>query len=193
MVETFTSLGIALIVALALVYMIMAAQFESFVHPFIVMFSVPLGLTGAILGLFITGNSITSTAFMGFILLVGTVVNNAIVLVDYTNQLRANGMECDEALEQAGPRRLRAILMTTLTTVIGMIPTAVAVGEGTEMQKPMAIAIIFGLSLSTLVTLVFIPVLYSLVESLRFKKLKSKVERRMNRKLGLKEKDPRNV
>ena len=193
MVETFTSLGIALIVALALVYMIMAAQFESFVHPFIVMFSVPLGLTGAILGLFITGNSITSTAFMGFILLVGTVVNNAIVLVDYTNQLRANGMECDEALEQAGPRRLRAILMTTLTTVIGMIPTAVAVGEGTEMQKPMAIAIIFGLSLSTLVTLVFIPVLYSLIESLRFKKLKSKVERRMNRKLGLKEKDPKNV
>ena len=101
-VETFTSLLVVLIVAILLVYMIMAAQFESFIHPFIIMFSLPLALTGGIMGLFVTGNTITATSFMGFIMLVGMVVNNAIVLVDYTNQLRERGMGCVEALEKAG-------------------------------------------------------------------------------------------
>ena len=177
--DTFSGLILALVVALALVYMIMASQFESLIHPFLIMFAVPLAITGAIFGLFITRNSITSTTFMGFIMLVGMVVNNGIVLVDYTNQLRERGMECDEALEEAGPNRLRPILMTTLTTVIGMIPTALALGEGTEMQKPMAIAIIFGLSISTLVTLVFIPVLYSTIEKIRYKGIKKKVKHQL--------------
>ncbi|HJA56232.1 MAG TPA: efflux RND transporter permease subunit, partial [Candidatus Bacteroides intestinigallinarum] len=140
-----------------------AAQFESFLYPFLIMFSLPLALTGGVLGLFVTGETITVVALMGFIMLVGMVVNNAIVLVDYTNQLRERGMGCEEALLEAGPTRLRPILMTTLTTVIGMIPMAVAVSEGTEMQKPMAIVIIFGMVISTLVTLIFVPVLYSSV------------------------------
>lgn len=186
MVDTFQSLLLALVVALALVYMIMASQFESFIHPFLIMFAVPLAITGAIFGLFITGNSITSVTFMGFIMLVGMVVNNGIVLIDYTNQLRARGMECNEALEEAGPNRLRPILMTTLTTVIGMVPMALAIGEGTEMQRPMAVAIIFGLSISTLVTLFFIPVLYSAVEMFRLKNVSKKTK---NKLFGSKFKD----
>ena len=165
--ETFSNLLIVLIVAVLLVYMIMAAQFESFLHPLIIMFSLPLAITGGILGLVITGNTITTPSFMGFIMLVGMVVNNAIVLVDYTNQLVKRGLPCDEALAQAGSTRLRPILMTTLTTVLGLIPMAVAATEGTEMQQPLAIAVMFGLTLSTLVTLVFIPVLYSGVDKFR--------------------------
>lgn len=175
MAESYSSLMLALIVAILLVFMIMASQFESLIHPFVVMFSVPLAMTGAILGLFITGKTITITAFMGFITLAGTVVNNAIVLVDYTNQLiEKHGMECDEALIKAGPNRLRPILMTTLTTVLGMVPMALGVGEGMEMQQPLAIAVIFGLSLSTVVTLVFVPIIYSIVNNMRFKHIKKK-------------------
>lgn len=181
MQSTFTSLVYALIVAMLLVYMIMASQFESFIHPFIVMFSVPLGITGAILGLFVCRLTITATSFMAFIMLVGMVVNNAIVLIDYANQLRARGMECNEALLAAGPSRLRPILMTTLTTVIGMVPMALALGEGTEMQRPMGVAIIFGLSISTLITLIFIPVLYSSVDVLRTHKHKKKYEKKARR------------
>ena len=166
-VETFSSLLIVLVVAILLVYMIMAAQFESYIHPFIIMFSLPNALTGGILGLFITGNTVTATAFMGFIMLVGMVVNNAIVLVDYTNQLMARGMGCIEALEKAGPTRLRPILMTTLTTVLGLVPMAISTAEGTEMQRPLAISVMFGLMISTIVTLVFIPVLYAGVDKFR--------------------------
>lgn len=168
--ESFSNLAIVLIVAILLVYMIMASQFESIIYPFIVMFSMPLAITGGILGLFVTGQSITVTAFMGFIMLIGMVVNNAIVLVDYTNQLIENKkLECDEALLEAGPSRLRPILMTTLTTIIGLLPMAVATSSGMETQQPLGIAVIFGLSISTVVTLVFIPVLYSLVNSLKRK------------------------
>lgn len=168
MQESFTSLYYVLLVAILLVYMIMASQFESIIYPFIVMFSMPLAVTGGLLGLFITGQSITVTALMGIIMLIGMVVNNAIVLVDYTNQLiRENGMECNEALLSAGPSRLRPILMTTLTTIIGLLPMAFATSSGMEIQQPLGIVVIFGLSISTLVTLVFIPVLYSLVNSLK--------------------------
>lgn len=179
-VETFTSLLVVLIVAILLVYMIMAAQFESFIHPFIIMFSLPLALTGGIMGLFVTGNTITATSFMGFIMLVGMVVNNAIVLVDYTNQLRERGMGCVEALEKAGPTRLRPILMTTLTTVLGMVPMALSTAEGTEMQRPMAITIIFGMTLSTVITLVFIPVLYAGVDKFRHGRKSKKNKRKFH-------------
>jgi HAE1 family hydrophobic/amphiphilic exporter-1 len=178
--ESFMQLGIVLIVAILLVYMIMASQFESFIYPFIVMFSMPIAITGGIFGLFVTGKSITITAFMGFIMLVGMVVNNAIVLIDAANQNVEKGMSAYEAICAAGPDRLRPILMTTLTTVLGMIPLGLALTEGMEMQQPMAIAIIFGLSIGTLVTLIFIPVLYMLVDKLRF--------RNMKKKLGKKEK-----
>lgn len=158
--ESFQKLGLAMVVAVLLVYMIMASQFESLRYPFIVMFSMPLAITGAILGLLITGNTITMPAMMGFVMLVGMVVNNGIVLVDYTNQLMERGMTCYDALTTAGPRRLRPILMTTLTTVLGMVPMALATSEGSEMMQALAIGVIFGLTLSTVVTLVFIPVLY---------------------------------
>lgn len=184
MVETFTSLLLVLVVAVALVYMIMAAQFESYLYPFVIMFSVPLGLTGGVLGLFLTGNTITATAFMGFIMLVGTVVNNAIVLVDYTNQLREKGMECDEALIEAGPTRLRPILMTTLTTVIGLLPMAISMAEGTEMQRPLAIVDIFGLAISTFITLLFVPVLYSLIDKMRTKSRKKRKPKNKPRKMA---------
>jgi HAE1 family hydrophobic/amphiphilic exporter-1 len=124
------------------------------------MFSMPLAITGAIFGLLITGNTITMPAMMGFVMLVGMVVNNGIVLVDYANQLMERGMTCYDALTTAGPRRLRPILMTTLTTILGMVPMAVATSEGSEMMRALSIGVIFGLTLSTVVTLVFIPVLY---------------------------------
>ena len=167
--DTFYNLILVLIVAVLLVYMIMAAQFESFLYPMIIMFSLPLALTGGILGLFLTGDSLTTPSFMGLIMLVGMVVNNAIVLVDYTNQLVKKGLSCDEALIEAGSTRLRPILMTTLTTVLGLIPMALTVAEGTEMQRPLAISVMSGLLLSTLITLIFIPVLYSWVEKFRTK------------------------
>ncbi len=160
MMETFSTLLLAMVVAIILVYMIMASQFESLRYPFIVMFSMPLAITGAIFGLLVTGNTITMPAMMGFVMLVGMVVNNGIVLVDYTNQLMEHGMSCYDALTSAGPRRLRPILMTTLTTILGMVPMAVATSEGSEMMRALAIGVIFGLALSTVVTLVFIPVLY---------------------------------
>ena len=164
MEDTFSDLFTCIIVAILLVYMVMASQFESFVYPFIIMFSMPISITGGIVGLLITGQSLTSTAYMGLIMLVGTVVNNGIVLVDYTNQLLEG---VDDALVAAGRSRLRPILMTTLTTVIGMIPVALAIGSGMETNQGMGIVICFGLTIGTLVTLVFIPVLYSLVNSVK--------------------------
>ena len=181
MMESFSSLFLALIVSILLIYMIMASQFESLLYPGIVMFSMPLAITGGILGLLVTGNTITVTAFMGFIMLVGMVVNNAIVLIDYTNQLVERGKTVNQALIYAGPSRLRPILMTTLTTIAGLMPMAIGSVEGMEMQKPLAIAVIFGLTLSTLVTLLFIPVVYSGINDL--KKIVGK-EGRMKRKLA---------
>lgn len=166
--EAFGDLGLALILAVILVYMVMAAQFESFIHPFDIMFSVPLAFGGAILGLFITGKALSVPAYIGIIMLAGIVVNNAIVLIDYTNQLREKGYGCDEALIKAGPLRLRPILMTTLTTILGLIPLALGIGEGAEMEAPMAIAVIFGLGLSTMITLIIVPVIYSIFD--RFSK-----------------------
>lgn len=179
--DTFSDLFIVLIVAVLLVYMIMASQFESLLSPFIVMFSIPLALTGGVLGMFITGNTISVVSFMGFIMLVGMVVNNAIVLIDYTNQLRAEGKGCDEALLEAGPTRLRPILMTTLTTVLGLIPSAVMTVEGLEMQKPLSITVIFGLMISSVVTLLFVPVVYSIIDGKREKHRAKKLEKAANR------------
>jgi HAE1 family hydrophobic/amphiphilic exporter-1 len=162
--DAFSDLGMALILAIILVYMIMAAQFESFIHPFDIMFAVPLAFGGAVFGLFLTGKALSVPAYIGVIMLAGIVVNNAIVLIDYTNQLRDRGYSCEEALIKAGPTRLRPILMTTLTTVLGLIPLALGIGEGAEMEAPMAIVVIFGLGLSTIITLIIVPVIYSLFD-----------------------------
>ncbi|HIY05368.1 MAG TPA: efflux RND transporter permease subunit [Candidatus Anaerotignum merdipullorum] len=179
--EAMNSLLTALVVAVLLVYMIMASQFESLRYPAIIMFAMPLAFTGAILGLFITGNTITMTAMMGFVMLAGVVVNNGIVLVDYTNQLMGRGMRCYEALVTAGPRRLRPILMTTLTTILGMVPMVLSQSEGSEKMRTMALSVIFGLSLSSLVTLVFIPVLYAWMNSRKEKRLAKKAAKRAER------------
>lgn len=169
MMEAFKDLFLALILAVILVYMVIASQFESLIHPFTIMFSVPLALSGGIIGLFVTGRLLSVPSFIGVIMLSGIVVNNAIVLVDYINTRRKTGESMEEAILNAGPIRLRPILMTTLTTVIGLIPLALGIGEGAETQAPMATVVIGGLLLSTLLTLVFIPVLYTVFDRFTLK------------------------
>lgn len=164
MMESFADLFMALLLAIVLVYMIIASQFESLIHPFTIMFSVPLAISGGMFGLFITGRSLSVPGFIGIIMLAGIVVNNAIVLVDYINTRRATGENRNEAIINAGPIRLRPILMTTLTTALGLVPLALGIGEGAETQAPMATVVIGGLLLSTLLTLVFIPVLYTIFD-----------------------------
>ncbi len=165
--EAFRDLLFAAILALILVYMVMAAQFESLRDPFIILFSIPLAAVGVVTMLVITGTTFNMQGFLGVIVLVGIVVNNAIVLIDYTNQLRRDhGFGIREAVSTAGERRLRPILMTTVTTVLGLTPMALGVGEGSELQVPMARVVIGGLLTSTLITLVFIPVVYATLEEL---------------------------
>jgi HAE1 family hydrophobic/amphiphilic exporter-1 len=166
--KSFRDLTFAAILALALVYMVMAAQFESWRHPFIVLFSIPLASVGVVLMLLLTGTTFNMQAFMGVIILVGIVVNNAIVLIDYTNLLRReHNIELHEAIVTSGSRRLRPILMTTITTVLGLLPMALGLGEGGELQAPLARTVIGGLTTSTLITLVLIPVVYMLMERRR--------------------------
>ncbi|WIF95982.1 efflux RND transporter permease subunit [Caminicella sporogenes] len=160
MIKAFKDLALALLLAILLVYMIMASQFESLLNPFIIMFIVPLAVVGGLIGLFITRRTLSVPSIIGIIMLVGIVVNNAIVLIDYINVLRKRGISRDKAVLKAGPTRLRPILMTTLTTVLGLLPLALGIGEGAEAQAPLATVVIFGLMLSTLLTLIFIPVLY---------------------------------
>lgn len=168
MTETFSDLSYALILAVALVYMIMAAQFESLIYPFIVMFSVPIALTGGIFGLFLLNENLSITGYLGMIMLAGIVVNNAIVLIDYTNLLiRERGMSMMDALRTAGPVRMRPILMTTLTTVLALVPMLVTQSSGAELMRALAVVVIFGLSLSTLVTLLFVPVVYVIVNDIK--------------------------
>ena len=166
MVEAFTSLFKALVLAIILVYMIMASQFESLVYPFIIMFSVPFALTGALGSLVLTGRSLNVASFLGIIMLTGIVVNNAIIMVDYINILRSRGTDRNEAVLKAGPVRLRPILMTTLTTVLGLFPMSLGIGEGAELQAPLATAVIGGLTFSTVLTLVVIPVVYTIVDDM---------------------------
>lgn len=166
MTDAFSSLMLALIVSIALVYLLLAAQFESLVLPFIVMMSIPFAMSGAFLAMFLTGTRLSMTSFLGLIMLVGIVVKNAILLIDFiTTNKKIMGKE--EALIQAGKVRLRPILMTTLATIVGMTPMAIGLGEGGEMLAPMAISIIGGLTASTLVTLFLIPVLYSVIDDKR--------------------------
>jgi len=169
MSASFQSLLFALALAVFLVYLVMASQFESLLHPFIILFSIPLALTGAILGLYVTGSTISVVVFIGLILLAGIVVNNAIVLIDLINQFRQRGMEKMEAIVEGGTSRLRPILMTTLTTTLGLLPLAIGFGDGAELRAPMGITVIGGLLFSTLLTLVVIPVMYSLLDRKDYK------------------------
>jgi len=163
--ESFRQLTFAAILALLLVYMVMAAQFESLRDPFIILFSIPLAAIGIVTMLVITDTTFNMQGFLGVIVLVGIVVNNAIVLIDYTNQLRRDhGYGIMDSVITAGGRRLRPILMTTITTILGLTPMALGLGEGSELQVPMARVVIGGLLTSTLITLVFIPVVYATLE-----------------------------
>lgn len=163
--EAFRELLLGLVLALTLVYMVMACLYESLRDPFVVMFSVPLAIIGVVLTLLLTDTTFNMQSYIGCIMLGGIVVNNAILLVDCTNQLRRDaGMRLREAIEEAGRRRLRPILMTALTTICGLVPMALGLGEGGEGQAPMARAVIGGLLSSTLITLVVVPVIYSLFE-----------------------------
>lgn len=159
--ETFGSLLLALVMAILLVYMVMASEFESLLYPFIVLFSVPIAISGGIFGLAVAGQDISITSFLGMIMLAGLVINSAIVLIDYTNLLiKRDGLTVDEALLKAGPVRLRPIVMSVLTTTLGLLPMAVSKAEGAEMMNGLATIVIFGLLFSTIVTLIFVPVVY---------------------------------
>lgn len=164
MQRSFESLIFALALAVFLVYLVMASQFESLLHPFVILFTIPLAMVGAVLALWATGSTISIIVFIGLIMLAGIVVNNAIVLVTRINQLRDDGLARLEAVVEAGRARLRPIIMTTLTTVLGLMPLALGFGEGSEMRAPMAITVIGGLLFSTLLTLVVIPVMYTVLD-----------------------------
>jgi HAE1 family hydrophobic/amphiphilic exporter-1 len=165
METSFASLRFAIALAIFLVYLVMAATFESFIHPFIVLFTIPLALVGVVAALLATNTTITVIVLIGTIILVGIVVNNAIVLIDAINRLRREGVDKLEAVVRAGHIRLRPIVMTTLTTILALLPMALSWGEGSELRSPLAITVASGLFLSTLLTLVVIPAAYMIVPS----------------------------
>ncbi len=169
MEKSSSSLYLALLLSVFLVYIVMASQFESLIHPLIIMFTIPLAMFGVGVTLYAFNVPLSVLVFIGMMMLAGIVVNNAIVLIDYINLLRSRGMSLADAIKEAGIVRLRPIFMTTLTTVLGLLPMAIGFGEGSEVRKPMAITVIAGLIFSTMLTLIVIPVIYHLVESLRKK------------------------
>lgn len=172
MQDSFMEIAKALLLAVVLIYMVLAAQFESFVHPFTIMLSLPFSLTGAILGLLIAGQTMNIISLIGVIMLMGLVTKNAILLVDYANQLRHQGMPIIDALIEAGAVRLRPILMTTAAMIFGMMPIALGIGSGAEMRQSMGVVLIGGLITSTMLTLLVVPAVYLLIERFmeRFKK-----------------------
>ncbi len=167
MQRSFRSLILVFLLAAALVYMILAAQFESLVHPFIIIFAVPLAAIGVVLALFVTGQSFNIMSLIGMVVLIGIVVNDAIIKVDFINQEQRRGAELRDAIMAAGRKRLRPIIMTTVTTVLALLPMALGFGEGAELRRPLAVAVIGGLLSATFLTLVVVPVVYSLFERSR--------------------------
>ena len=168
--SAFGQISKAILLAVILIYMVLAAEFESFVHPMTIMLSLPFSLVGAILSLMMTGKTINMISLIGAIMLMGLVTKNAILLIDYTNQLRREGWEIREALIEAGSVRLRPILMTTMAMIFGMLPVAMGIGAGAEMRSSMGVVLVGGLITSTVLTLVVVPLVYLLLESMRSKK-----------------------
>ncbi|MEX2104816.1 MAG: efflux RND transporter permease subunit, partial [Bacilli bacterium] len=162
--DSFRDLGLALALSIVFVYLVMAAQFESLKYPFVIMFTMPLVVIGSALALIISNTPIGVTAFIGFLVLSGIVVNNAIILVDYINKRKDGGLSSKDAIIESVKIRIRPILMTSLTTILGLIPLALGFGEGTELQQPLGITVIGGLISSTFLTLFVIPVVYSLFD-----------------------------
>jgi multidrug efflux pump subunit AcrB len=162
--EAFQGLGYAAAMAIALVYMVLASQFRSLIDPLVIMFSVPLGVSGVVLMLWASGTTLSVNSFMGIIMMIGIVVSNGVLLVDFANVLRRRGHELIEATVVAGRTRLRPILMTTIATLVGLVPMALGLGEGSEANLPLARAVIGGLTVSTALTLFLVPVLYTLAD-----------------------------
>ncbi|MGB8958684.1 MAG: efflux RND transporter permease subunit [Candidatus Aminicenantales bacterium] len=173
MQDAFLILAGAFALAILLVYMVMASQFEHFVHPFIIMFTVPLGIIGVVLGLLVTGRPLNLPVLIGVILLAGIAVNNGIVMIDYINQLIKRGVDKREAILLGSTTRLRAVLLTALTTILGTLPMAFSRSSGSEFRAPMGVAIAFGLTATTFLTLFIIPVIYSIFNKIRFKEKKA--------------------
>ena len=169
--EAMSQLVLMAVLAIIFIYLIMVAQFQSLKSPFIILFTIPLACTGGFLALFFTGKELSVIAMLGFIMLAGVIVNNGIVLIDYINQARKEGKSKKDAIIEAGITRLRPILMTALTTILAMLPSAFGMGEGSVMMQPMSITMVGGLTYGTLLTLFVIPCVYDL-----FNKEKSMVE-----------------
>ncbi|KAF5030850.1 Swarming motility protein SwrC [anaerobic digester metagenome] len=161
--ESFMDLGLLMVLSLILVFIVMASQFESFTMPFIIMFSIPFAFTGVIFALLLTNTTLSLVAALGAVLLIGIVVKNGIVLVDFTNLMRDRDMRLYDAIVVSGRSRLRPVLMTALTTILGMLPLALSTGEGSEIWRPMGITVIGGLVFSTIVTMVIVPVMYGVL------------------------------
>ena len=162
-------MGLLVLLGILLVYMVMAGQYEAYLDPFVILFSIPFALTGVVFAFLVTGLYISLQALLGIIMLVGIVVNIAIVLVDYINLVRARGSLLRDAVIEAGRRRLRPALMTTLTTFFGMLPMALSRGQGSEIWRPLAVSVMGGLMVSMLVTMLLVPVVYTVVEE-KFRK-----------------------
>lgn len=159
--ESFADLKLVLIIGVILVYMVMAAQFESLLHPFIIMLAVPFTLVGVVAAFLLTGTTLSVTTFIGLIMLVGIVVKNGIILVDYTNMLRKRGYKLYDAIQEAGRSRLRPVVMTSSTMILAMVPMALSRSMGHEMFSPMAVTMIGGLLFSMLITLIIVPIFYA--------------------------------
>lgn len=176
--KTFADLGLLMLLIVILVFIVMAAQFESLVDPFVIMFSIPFALTGVILGLVITNTTFSAMSFIGVIMLMGIVVKNGIVLIDYTRLCQERGMSIITSVVRAGRSRLRPVLMTTLTTILGMVPMAIGIGEGSELWRPMGITVAWGLAVSTLITLVIVPTVYAIFAANGMKRRRKKLAKK---------------
>jgi HAE1 family hydrophobic/amphiphilic exporter-1 len=157
-----------MLLAVFLVYLVMASQFESLLHPFVILLTIPLALTGSVWAMFLTGTTVNVVAYIGLIMLAGIVVNQSIVLIDAVNQARERGMAKHDAIIEAARLRLRPIVITKLTTILGLMPMAIGLGEGAEIRKPMAITVIGGVAIASFFTLLVIPVVYSLLDRKKF-------------------------
>jgi HAE1 family hydrophobic/amphiphilic exporter-1 len=162
--ESFDSLGFAFALGILVAYMVLATQFNAFTHPFTVLLALPFSISGALLALFLANQSLNVYSVLGMILLMGIAKKNSILLVDFTNQIRDQGVERHEAILQACPVRLRPILMTSMATIAGALPPALAIGPGAELQRPMALALVGGMAVSTLLTLFVVPCAYSVID-----------------------------
>ena len=176
--DSFRDLGTLAILIVILVFIVMAAQFESLTYPFIIMFSLPFAFSGVLMALFFTNSTLSVMSLLGGIMLIGIVVKNGIVLIDYITLCRERGLAVLNSVVTAGKSRLRPVLMTTATTVLGMIPMAIGGGQGSEMWSPMAIAVIGGLTVSTVLTLILIPTLYCVFAGTGIKNQRRKLRRK---------------